>query len=71
MLCQFAGDFDFRLASNSCRSFGVLIFTLAMCGPRERYGESSFGGGVTLSADVTVGAGVAGGVDFAATTGEL
>ena len=41
-----------------------------MCGPRERYGESSFGGGVTLPASATVGAGVAG-VGFAATAGAL
>jgi hypothetical protein len=27
---------------------GLIILTLAMCGPRERYGEFSFGGGVTL-----------------------
>ena len=39
-----------------------------MCGPRERYGESSFGGGVTLPAGAGVGAGVAG-VGFAATAG--
>ena len=30
-----------------------------MCGPRERYGEYSFGGGVTLPAGAVVGAGVA------------
>jgi hypothetical protein len=41
-----------------------------MCGPRERYGESSFGGGGTLPAEAVVGAGVAG-VGFAATTGTL
>jgi len=70
-LCQLAGGFDFRLSLNSLASSAPIILTLAMCGPRERYGESSFGGGVTLSADVTVGAGVAGGVDFAVTTGAL
>ena len=70
LLCQLAGDFDFRLASNSSRSLGVIIFTLAMCGPRERYGESSFGGGVPLPAGAVVGAGVAG-VGFVATAGAL
>ena len=39
-----------------------------MCGPRERYGESSFGGGVTLPAGAVVGAGMAG-AGFAATAG--
>ena len=70
-LRQLAGGFDFRLSLNSLASSAPIILTLAMCGPRERYGESSFGGGVRLSADVTVGTGVAGGVDFAATTGAL
>jgi hypothetical protein len=70
VLCQLAGGFDFRLASNSSHSLGVIIFTLAMCGSRERYGESSFGGGGTLPAEAVVGAGVAG-VGFAATTGTL
>ncbi len=31
-----------------------------MRGPRERYGESSFGGGVTLATDSMVGDGVYG-----------
>jgi hypothetical protein len=70
-LCQLAGGFDFRLSLNSLASSAPIILTLAMCGPRERYGEFSFGGGVTLSADVTVGAGVTGGVDFATTIGAL
>ena len=70
-LRQLTGGFDFRLSLNSLASSAPIILTLAMCGPRERYGESSFGGGVTLSADVTVGTGVAGGVNFAATTGAL
>ena len=60
----------FRLALNSLASSGLIILTLAMCGPRERYGESSFGGGVTLPAEAVIGAGVAG-VGFAATTGTL
>jgi hypothetical protein len=41
-----------------------------MCGPREWYGEYSFGGGVTLPAGAGVGTGVAG-VGFAATAGAL
>ncbi len=42
-----------------------------MRGPREQDGECSFGGGVTLSADVTVGTGVADGVGFAARAGAI
>ena len=67
-LCQLAGDFDFRLSLNSLASSALIILTLAMCGPRERYGESSFGGGVTLPAGAVVGASMAG-AGFAATAG--
>ena len=41
-----------------------------MCGPRERYGELSFGGGVPLPAGAVVGTGVAG-TGVAAMTGAL
>ena len=53
----------FRLSLNSLASSALIILTLAMCGPRERYGEVSIGGGVTLSAGAAVGAG------FVATVG--
>jgi hypothetical protein len=64
-LCQLAGGFDFRLSLNSLASSAPIILTLAMCGPRERYGEFSFGGGVTSLVIGVAGAG------FAATAGAL
>ena len=69
-LCQLAGSFDFRLSLNSLASSAPIILTLAMCGPRERYGEFSFGGGETLPAGGAVGAGVAG-VGFTVAAGAL
>lgn len=57
----------FRLALNSLASSGLIILTLAMCGPRDLYGEFSLGeGGKLLGTD-----GAAVGTTFVATPGVL
>jgi len=57
--------FRFQAVVDSLASSAPIILTLAMCGPRERYGEFSFGGGVTSLVIGVAGAG------FAATAGAL
>ena len=54
-LCQFAGGFDFKLSLNSLASPGLIILTLAICGPRERCGEFSFGDEVSLFVGTVAG----------------
>ena len=68
-LRQLAGGFDFRLSLNSLASSAFIILTLAMCGPRERYGELSVCGDGT-SLVIAVAGGVVG-VGFGAMAGAL
>ena len=69
-LHQPACGLSLRLSLSYLVSFAPLILTLAMCGPRERYGKVSIGEGETLSVVEAVGDGVAG-VGFAAMTRAL